>query len=103
MSFMLARGEATREVYSQPGSAFSGDLHLGLLQVDLQLAHASQPEGTTQFWRRQEANAELVLQTFPDDLQARLNRAVASYYLGNFEEARDELVPLQPTMRAYLY
>jgi formylglycine-generating enzyme required for sulfatase activity len=38
---LLAESEVTQEVYSQPGSEYSGELHLGLLQVDLELSRSS--------------------------------------------------------------
>ena len=41
--YVRAKAEVEQVVYAQPGSKYAGELHLGLLQTDIQLAVATQP------------------------------------------------------------
>lgn len=72
-------------------SNYSGENHLGELQVDVQISKAGPAESTKQRFTQQLKAAEKALQANTDDFKARMGRAEAYLQLGEDKKALEDL------------
>ncbi len=91
VSAICGRADTPSILYDAPGRGYSGQLHQGLLQVDVALSRAARPVNARESSLRKLEAAEKMLAVKPDDVFARVARAVADYRLGNDKQALDDL------------
>ncbi|MCA9177997.1 MAG: SUMF1/EgtB/PvdO family nonheme iron enzyme [Planctomycetales bacterium] len=106
VSGIWSKDEVEQQTYAKAGNKYAGELHLGLLQTDVQLASAAKPASNQQRYTRQREAAEAALVKKPDDAQRRLNRAVAALGLNDLEQAAKDLAWLlenEPHAVAFRY
>ncbi len=93
-SAIWRQADAPFEVYDQAGTNYRGDLHAGMLQVDVRVRPAPPTVGVQQEFSRELAQTARLIVATPSDLSVRLRHAVAQFRLGEDAAALRELALL---------
>jgi serine/threonine protein kinase/formylglycine-generating enzyme required for sulfatase activity/tetratricopeptide (TPR) repeat protein len=94
VSIIVNRSEDETQTYGEVGSQYSGDLHLGLLQVDARVEAAAKQYGPREYFLHDLQGAEATLVDNPTDFEARVRQATAQFRLGDSDQALENFTKL---------